>query len=191
MADAPQSAVTFLSMGRTSLVVVNTPENGSARRETELERERRRSLRTRRPKSKSRHRKRGDSSVVPARPLVARVKLSAMTRKPELEFFDRRTIPWTPVQGRPGVAERVLARDPETGLLTRMVRWDAGLDTSPEGPVKHDHFEEVLILSGSMRDLTLEQTFYTGFYASRPPGMLHGPWTTDEGCVMLEIQYAV
>jgi hypothetical protein len=71
-----------------------------------------------------------------------------------------------------------------------LVRWDAGLDTSNVGPVTHEHFEEVLIVSGSMHDLRLRQTFGAGWYASRPPGMVHGPWTTPEGCVMLEIRYA-
>jgi hypothetical protein len=109
--------------------------------------------------------------------------------KIELEFFDSATIPWTPVLGRPGVSERILARDTETGLLTRVVRWDPGLDTSSAGQVAHDYVEEVLILSGSMRDLSLQRTFGAGFYACRPVAMVHGPWTTAEGCVMLEIQY--
>ncbi len=87
------------------------------------------------------------------------------------------------------MAERILARDPGTGELTRLVRWDPGLDTSSAGPVAHAHFEEVLILSGSLHDLSLLQTFGSGYYACRPPGMLHGPWTTTDGCVMLEIRY--
>jgi hypothetical protein len=110
--------------------------------------------------------------------------------KAEMEFFDSETVPWSPVTLRPGVTERVLARDPSCGLVTRMVRWEPGLDTSSAGPVVHDHFEEVLILSGSMHDLGLKQTFSAGSYACRPPGMHHGPWTTVDGCVMLEIQYA-
>jgi hypothetical protein len=109
--------------------------------------------------------------------------------KTELEFFDTETVPWSPMTLRPGVSERILARDPARGLLTRMVRWDPGLDTSSAGPVAHDYFEEVLILSGSMHDLRLQQTFSAGHYACRPPGMVHGPWTTADGCVMLEIQY--
>jgi ChrR Cupin-like domain len=110
--------------------------------------------------------------------------------KTELEFFHTETVPWTPVTQSPGVSERILAQDPHRGLLTRMVRWDPGLDTSSSGPVTHDYVEEVLILSGSMHDLGLQQTFGAGSYACRPPGMVHGPWTTVEGCVMLEIQYA-
>jgi len=109
--------------------------------------------------------------------------------KTELEFFDTETVSWSPVTLRPGVSERILARDPARGLLTRMVRWESGLDTSSAGPVAHDYFEEVLILSGSMHDLGLQETFRAGFYACRPPRMVHGPWTTADGCVMLEIQY--
>jgi hypothetical protein len=110
--------------------------------------------------------------------------------KTEMEFFDTESVPWTPVTSRPGVSERILARDPSCGLLTRMVRWDPGLDTTSAGSVTHDYFEEVLILSGSMHDLGLRQTFSAGSYACRPPGMVHGPWRTRDGCVMLEIQYA-
>lgn len=110
--------------------------------------------------------------------------------KNEREFFDPEALPWQEVAGQPGVCERVLANDPETGLLTRLVRWDPGLSTAPAGPVAHEYFEEVLVVSGSLHDLRLDQTFGAGYYASRPPGMIHGPWETTEGCVMLETRYA-
>jgi hypothetical protein len=110
--------------------------------------------------------------------------------KPAIEFFDAEAIPWRPVPQQPGVSERLLAHDPASGLLTRMVRWAPGLDTSSAGPAAHDYFEEVIILSGSIHDVTLGQTFAAGCYACRPPGMVHGPWTTAEGCVMLEARYA-
>ena len=89
--------------------------------------------------------------------------------KPALEFFPTDELDWSPVDGQPGVSERVLALDP--------------------GPVTHAHVEEVLILSGSMRDVRLDAVFGAGFYASRPPGMVHGPWVSEEGCVMLETRY--
>jgi hypothetical protein len=111
--------------------------------------------------------------------------------KPAIEFFDPEAVPWRAVAGQPGRSERVLAHDPSSGLLTRLARWAPGVDTSAAGPVTHDYFEEVVILSGSIHDLTLGQTFAAGYYACRPPGMVHGPWTTAEGCVMLETQYAV
>lgn len=110
--------------------------------------------------------------------------------KPAIEFFDAETVPWSPVAGQSGVSERILAHDPCTGLLTRIVTWAPGIDTSPAGAVEHDYFEEVFILSGSIHDVSLDQTFAAGSYACRPPGTVHGPWTTSEGCVMFETRYA-
>jgi hypothetical protein len=107
--------------------------------------------------------------------------------KPALEFSPAADVPWVAIAD--GVSERVLARDPATGMLTRILRWAPGVDTSGEGPVAHEHVEEVLILAGSMRDLSLDRTFAAGDYACRPPGMVHGPWRTDDGCEMLEVRY--
>ena len=109
--------------------------------------------------------------------------------KPELEFFDTETVSWRTVSGEAGVSERILAEDAATGLLTRVVRWDPGMSTSAAGPVAHEYFEEVLVLSGSLHDLSLGQTFGAGYYACRPPGMLHGPWESAAGCIMLETRY--
>jgi hypothetical protein len=109
--------------------------------------------------------------------------------KPAIEFFDTELVPWSPVAGQPGVSERMLAHDPSSGILTRMVRWAPGVDTSSAGAVAHEYFEEVLLMSGSIRDLTLGRTFAAGCYACRPPGMVHGPWKTADGCVMFEARY--
>jgi hypothetical protein len=113
----------------------------------------------------------------------------ACVAKPALEFFDVQSLPWRTVAGERGVSERVLAQDPASGLLTRLVRWDPGLTTSSAGPVAHEYFEEVLVLEGSLHDLSLNQTFGAGYFACRPPGMVHGPWETAEGCTMLETRY--
>ena len=96
--------------------------------------------------------------------------------KTELEFFDTDSVPWAAVPRRPGVSERILARDAESGLLTRIVRWDPGLDTSDAGPVVHKHFEEVLILSGSIRDLVSSRH---SMQAGLPAG--RRGWFTDLG----------
>jgi hypothetical protein len=107
--------------------------------------------------------------------------------KPALEFFPVASIEWVEVS--PGISERVLARDDAGRTLTRMLRWDPGTDTSPQGVAVHDYVEEILILSGSMHDLTLDRTFRAGEYACRPPGMEHGPWTSEEGCEMFEVRH--
>jgi hypothetical protein len=109
--------------------------------------------------------------------------------KPAMEFFDTEAVSWSPVAGQPGVSERMLSHDASSGILTRMVRWAPGVDTSSAGAVVHDYFEEVLLLSGSIHDLRLGRTFAAGCYACRPPGMVHGPWNTADGCVMFEARY--
>ena len=106
--------------------------------------------------------------------------------KPALEFFPVSSVAWTEVS--PGVAERVLARDTDGVGLTRIVRWEPGFASSE--PAVHDYVEEVYILAGAMYDTTLDATFGAGDYACRPPGMVHGPWTSAEGCEMLEVRCA-
>ena len=54
--------------------------------------------------------------------------------KPELEFFNVGSIPWTPaVPGVPGLTEQILARDGAGGTATRLLRWEPGSDTSTRG----------------------------------------------------------
>ena len=110
--------------------------------------------------------------------------------KPELEFFDVRHVDWTPANPLvPGLRDRILARDPDTGAATRLLRFEPGTDTSVAGVQVHDFWEEVYILEGSFTDVTLNQTFSAGMYACRPPGMPHGPWRTDEGVLTFEARY--
>lgn len=112
--------------------------------------------------------------------------------KPELELFDVNTVAWTPVPGKAsGLYERILAKDEETGVATRLLRFEPGCDTSPNGVQIHDFWEELIILEGSLTDLTLDQTFGKGFYACRPPGMRHGPWVAPDGCITFEVRYYV
>ncbi|MFF4050358.1 cupin domain-containing protein [Streptomyces chartreusis] len=107
--------------------------------------------------------------------------------KPELEFH-LPDGPWrSPAGAAPGVEERVLADDPEGGSRTALVRWAPGTDTSADGVSRHDFWEEVYLVEGAMRDLTLEKTFVAGMYACRPPGMPHGPWSSRDGVTMLVI----
>ncbi len=110
--------------------------------------------------------------------------------KPEFEFFPVTDIPWTRCEGAAeGLDERVLARNPEAGTATRILRFAPGTDTSPNGVQRHDFWEEVYVLQGSLHDVTLNRTFTAGMFACRPPGMAHGPWTSDEGCVTFEVRY--
>ncbi len=110
--------------------------------------------------------------------------------KPELEFFPASNIEWIPVAGNvPGLYERILARDSKGGVATRMLRFNPGTDTSANGIVVHDFWEEVYILEGAIYDIPLGKNFTAGMYACRPPGMKHGPWKTEEGCTTFEVRY--
>jgi hypothetical protein len=110
--------------------------------------------------------------------------------KPEYEFFDPERLPWQQVEGAPpGLVERILSRDPQSGDYTRLLRFPPGMDTSPMGVQRHDFWEEVLIVEGALHDLSLQQTFTQGMYACRPPGMPHGPWTAPTGCLTFELRY--
>ncbi len=86
--------------------------------------------------------------------------------KPEHEFFPVEQVAWTPVPGdAEGLYERVLSRDPVSGAATRILRFDPGTDTTPNGVQVHDFTEEVYILLGSFIDLPLGETFSAGTYA--------------------------
>jgi hypothetical protein len=112
--------------------------------------------------------------------------------KPEREFFPVTDVPWTPIDPRvPGMTERVLSRDPEANVVTRILSFERGTNTSVLGPQIHPFWEEVYILTGSLTDLTLGQTFPAGTYACRPPGMPHGPWVAADGCTTFEVRYVV
>ena len=109
--------------------------------------------------------------------------------KPELEFH---TPPgeWRPAfPGIEGFREQILSHDPESGDYTRLMRVDPGADSSAAGRLSHDFWEEVYIVEGDLTDVVLGETFTAGMYACRPPGMLHGPFRSESGCLMLEIRY--
>lgn len=109
--------------------------------------------------------------------------------KPELEFFDHDlSIGWRQVEGaQEGIIEKILSVDPETGDYTRLLKFPPGMTTTET--LVHDFWEEVYILKGSLTDIKKKETYVEGFYACRPPGMLHGPYEIPNGCMTLEIRY--
>jgi hypothetical protein len=114
--------------------------------------------------------------------------------KPEYEFYDPQAAgrsAWRSVAGDATgrLQELILSEDPETGDFTRLLRFPPGVDTSPNGTLAHDTWEEVWIVAGALRDLRLNQDFRSGMYACRPPGMPHGPWRSDGGCLTFEVRY--
>lgn len=87
----------------------------------------------------------------------------------------------------PAIWEKILSRDPETGNMTRLVKFLPGLRTSET--LMHSCWEEVYILEGFLTDIRKNITMGEGYYACRPIGMEHGPYCAPLGCTMLEIRY--
>lgn len=97
---------------------------------------------------------------------------------------------WTPINGMEGLAEELtLSMDEKTGEYTRLTRFLPGADTTEFGSKFHEYPEEIFIVSGSLYDAAFNLWLEAGHYASRPPGEIHGPFKTEEGCVVLEMSF--
>lgn len=97
---------------------------------------------------------------------------------------------WQPIDGLENIAEELtLSIDTLTGEYTRLTRFHAGADTTPFGSKSHEYPEEIFIISGRLYDHAFNMWLETGHYASRPPGEVHGPFKTEEGCVVLEVSF--
>src|SRR3984957_20789744 len=108
--------------------------------------------------------------------------------KRQREFFAADAMAWREAQ-QPGTQEKVLSGDADDpAVLTRLVRWVPGLDTSGVGVITHDYVEEVYLLEGELTDLTLGRTFRAGQYASSRPGMAHGRSRTPARGTLPEIR---
>ncbi len=118
--------------------------------------------------------------------------------KEHLEFFtvDLST-GWETPEGYPdGIKQKILTgvldEEAKTGGRTRLLRIDAGVFTTE--PFVHDYWEEVYMISG---DLTVGndadgnggESFGPNTYACRPPGAAHGPFKSENGCMVYEIHY--
>ncbi len=96
----------------------------------------------------------------------------------------------------PGWEQKVLSGSLDearrTGSRTRLLRLRPGARTTE--PFVHEYWEEVCLMAG---DLTVGgdkaghggERFLPYTYAVRPPGVVHGPFRSDTGCLMLEMHY--
>jgi len=74
-------------------------------------------------------------------------------------------------------------------FITLSTRFLPGADTLTMGIQSHPYVEEIYILEGSLWDEAQGYALRKGHYACRPPWEKHGPFRTDEGCLVLEISY--
>jgi len=96
----------------------------------------------------------------------------------------------------PGFAEKILAGSLDEknnkGSRTRLLRIAAGAYSTE--PFVHKYWEEVYLLSGDLivgNDAQGRggEKFTGPTYACRPPGVHHGPFKSDTGCLLLEVHY--
>ena len=75
---------------------------------------------------------------------------------------------------------------------TRLLRFAPGVYTTT--PFAHEYWEEVFQVSGDLivgNDANGQggESFPPNTYACRPPGVYHGPFKSENGCMLLEIHY--
>jgi hypothetical protein len=118
--------------------------------------------------------------------------------KPHLEFHGvDMDSGWETPAGYPaGIKQKILASDldekKKMGSRSRLLRFDPGVFTT--APFVHDHWEEVLLISGDLvvgNDAQGKggKPFGAFTYACRPPGVYHGPFKSEGGCMLFEIHY--
>jgi hypothetical protein len=99
---------------------------------------------------------------------------------------------WEPLAGFPGGLDvKMLADDlneaEKTGGRTRLVRFAPGTATTT--PLTHDYWEEVFLIEGRLGTVASDSAHAAPAYSCRPPGTPHGPFVSDTGCILLELQY--
>jgi hypothetical protein len=102
----------------------------------------------------------------------------------------------TPAGYKDGFSQRILASDLDEvnkrGSRSRLLRIEPGVFS--EKPFVHDHWEEVYLAEG---DLIVGNDahgnggvqFHAPTYACRPPGVYHGPFKSENGCLLFELHY--
>lgn len=104
---------------------------------------------------------------------------------------------WEVPPGYPqGIKQKILSgaldEDGRKGSRTRLLKFDPGVYTT--APFVHTYWEEVFLVSG---DLTVGndekgnggESFKPFTYACRPPGVHHGPFKSETGCILFEVHY--
>jgi hypothetical protein len=98
----------------------------------------------------------------------------------------------------PGITQLTLNHDPLTGRGTYLQRWEPRTSNQIQNFV-HNYIEEIFIVEGDFRDLKGRKSgtgevvkgkedegdvWTKGCYAYRKPGMEHGPFRSETGCLM-------
>lgn len=104
---------------------------------------------------------------------------------------------FTSVPGMPGLSVRVITgtldEEAKRGSITRLVKFAP--DTKLDRIITRDCYQEVVILRGTLlaatpEDPSIFKSFPAPSFATRPPGVAHGPYAAGpDGCVLIESKY--
>ncbi|KAH7357135.1 hypothetical protein BKA65DRAFT_496249 [Rhexocercosporidium sp. MPI-PUGE-AT-0058] len=87
------------------------------------------------------------------------------------------------VQIEPKIYEMTLNIDTLSGRRTLLQKHEPGSLNAKES--LHDYIEEIYIVEGDLVDVPKKETYLKGYYyAYRKPGMRHGPFASEKGCLM-------
>jgi hypothetical protein len=98
--------------------------------------------------------------------------------------------PWENIPGYPdGIKQKILSgyldEDQCCGTRTRLLRFEPGAFSTV--PFEHEYWEEVFQLSGDLE--VGGESFGPMTYACRPPHVKHGPFRSENGCILLEVHF--
>jgi len=97
---------------------------------------------------------------------------------------------WEDIEGSDGNLQQLtISIDRESGDYTRLTKFKDGYSTKAFGAKSHNYPEEIFVVSGRLYDEAFNLWLESGFYASRPPFELHGPFVADGEVIILEISY--
>ena len=104
---------------------------------------------------------------------------------------------WQTLPGYPsGIQQKIIGGELDEkarrGNRTRLLRFAPGTFTTR--PFVHNYWEEVFLVSGDLIVGNDEagrggEKFEGYTYAVRPPGVVHGPFKSESGCLLLEIHF--
>jgi len=85
------------------------------------------------------------------------------------------------------LSQITIAKDLETGDYTRLTKFKDGYSTEAFGAKSHNYPEEIFVVCGELYDEAFDIWLKAGYYASRPPFEVHGPFRAKGEVIILEV----
>jgi anti-sigma factor ChrR (cupin superfamily) len=84
----------------------------------------------------------------------------------------------------PGIWELLVNGERDSDHKSVLQWYEPGATSVTDDIITHTYIEEVCFIQGGLEDVTLGQSWSTGAYAYRLPGMKHGPYkASPQGCL--------